>query len=89
MQTVQATWWHVIQIYWLLLWRSSLGGLLLALLVGLVWGLFAALVRMPSLAILPVAMLLGCISGTAWSLVVVRMALGKTYRGFRLALVPV
>ncbi|MGO8868846.1 MAG: hypothetical protein ACLQME_20345 [Alphaproteobacteria bacterium] len=80
MQELEITWPRVASFFWLWIWRGALGG-------GLISGILGAILRLTTLPPLLVAAALFVI-GMGWQLIVVRMALRKKYRDFRLAFVP-
>jgi len=87
MQDVEPSWDKVLRIAWLLTWRGLLGGLAIGFLLGytidLGLGLVLGKVLDPSAsAVLKLVVLL------AWWPFVVRMALKKRYRDFRIVLIP-
>jgi hypothetical protein len=66
-----------------------LGGLLLGAVLGFFVGLFAGLAGAANSPIaIALSTILGAAAGVGWLIVVVRMALRKRYRGFRIALIP-
>ena len=87
-EELEITWGRVRSVWWLLVWRNIVGAMLLGAVVGAVWGGIAAVAGMgPEVG--PVGGgILGLLVGIIWSLFVIRMALRKRYKGFRLALVP-
>lgn len=103
MQELEITWPRVLSVWWLVAWRTWLGALILGIVVGGGLGALAAmvvgLVGSPGAApgeleatAAYVGDTVGAVSATlaglVWGLCVVRMALRKRYRDFRLALVP-
>ncbi len=94
MQELEATWKRAISIAWLIVWRGSLGSLVIGFAIGFVVGFvfgFMNSVNGTSGALPEVVRLiitaLTIPAALAWWLLVVRMALRKRYKGFRLALV--
>jgi len=98
MQELEATWRRLAAIWWLMLWRGAIGGFLLGSVVGLIVGGIAGVVaagvfRIPfdqatyeqigRISALVVTMPLGLL----WGLFVLRMAVRKKYRGFRIVLI--
>jgi hypothetical protein len=87
MQELEITWARVARIWWLLVWRGLLGGWILA--VALAFLITVASdwlgLNFPTLAAITTA--LSSVAGLAWGLLVVKMALKKHYKEFRLALV--
>lgn len=87
MQDVEPGWDKVLRIAWLLTWRGLFGGLAIGFLLGyvidLALGLTWGKVLDPSAsAIMKLVVLL------IWWPFVVRMALKKRYRDFRIVLIP-
>jgi hypothetical protein len=85
MQELEPTWQHALSVWWLLVWRSLVGGLLFGGLIGFI-GFFGGMMHMPMDTITRV--ILGGVVGALWGIFVVRMALRKQYGKFRIALVP-
>jgi hypothetical protein len=87
MQEVELTLARLLAVVWLILWRGLAGGVVLGLAVGLVFGM----VWFPMVHTAPPASIslgLGLVVGLVWYPFVIRMALRKTYKSFRIALVP-
>lgn len=83
----EITWSRVMSVWWLCYWRASLGGTVAGVLAGGITGFIHGILGIPMEGpVLPA--IAGGIAGVAWSVVVVRMALKKKYRGFRIALLP-
>ena len=90
MQELEPTFRRAISVWWLIMWRGVVLGLIVAGVPVFVIGLIIGAVGV-SLEASPVATglagLVGVSIGVAWHIYVVRMALRKHYAGFRLALV--
>jgi hypothetical protein len=85
MQTLEFDWHHVIKIWWLILWRTVVGGALIGFALGLVVGFtwtFTTHTLLPQWASLAT----GGVVYLVWGPIVVRMALRKHYQGFRIGL---
>lgn len=93
MQELEPTWERVVSVWWLVVWRGVLGALLIGAAVGFVIGvagtIAASMFGFPVEPVRQVSSVAGGIVGLGWGLVVVRMALEKRYKDFRIALVPV
>lgn len=89
MNELSVTWQRVRSVWWLVVWRGIIGGTVLGGIAGFVIGLFGAVIGLNLETIQTLAALVGFFLGLAWLWIVVRMALRKTYRDFRIALVPV
>jgi len=87
MQELEPTWGRVASVWWLVLWRAALGGFALGAAFGFVIGFGGAIAGYATEDIGFAAGIVGIIVGFFWSFVVLRMALQKKYRGFRIALV--
>jgi hypothetical protein len=89
MNELEITWPRVVRVWWLLLWRGLLGGVVLGALAGFLIGFggvnFGAWTVQTITAVASGA---GYLVGLVWALIVVRMALKKRYSEFRLALLP-
>ena len=101
MQELEATWGRAARVWWLIMWRGVLGGVLLGAAVGVIVGIITVAVILGTHGTLvdledqpiyrtgiALGAILGVIIGIGWYIVVVRMALRKQYRGFRLSIVP-
>jgi uncharacterized MnhB-related membrane protein len=88
MQELEANWPRVFAVWWLVVWRTLLGGLVLGFGAGFLIGLVGALLGAPSDALTALSAIVGWLLSLAWGVVVVRMALRKQYGEFRLALIP-
>ena len=91
MGELEITWGRVLKVWWLIVWRYTIGGLILTIVGGLIAGSVMALIGSSfSNAPRQLAGALGgisiVISSLIWSVFVVRMALRKSYSEFRLAL---
>jgi hypothetical protein len=87
MQQLAITWPRVTRIWWLIVWRVAVGGALIGAVVGFVIGFIEAVMGYSRATITVHTGIAGWMVGMAWSLVVVRMALRKTYSDFQLLLV--
>lgn len=88
MQEREPTWGRTFPVWWLITWRSFAGSLVLALAAG---AGEAGLERWTDASPImtdwiPEALV--SVLGAVWFLIVVRMALRKRYKEFRIALVP-
>jgi hypothetical protein len=81
------TWNRSMRVWWLIIWRTMIGGVVFAAAVGFVAGFINALVGKPLNAAI-LGGILGYLVSLVWSAFVVRMALKKRYRDFRFVLVP-
>ena len=79
-QELDLTWSRVMSVWWLIFWRGSIGALLVGGVIGFIIGFIFGVLRIPGIP--------GGIGGLLWFVLVVRMALGKKYQGFRIALLP-
>jgi hypothetical protein len=81
MQELEVTLSRVISVCWLLLWRSTV----FAFIAGAIFGITRSVLGLPMESAFPG--IAGGIAGFVF-IVVVRMALRKKYRKFRIALLP-
>ncbi len=97
MDELEITWRYVLSVWWLIVWRAWLGGMLFGGIAGFIAGgvagvilAFASSATSASLNEIGgmVGGIAGIVAGLTWGVYVVRMALRKKYRGFRLALIP-
>lgn len=87
MQELEVTWGRVASVWWLIAWRAVLGGIVFGFVVGFVGGFLGGAIGAAPDKVETIVTALAVPAGLAWGVVVVRMALRKRYRGFRLALV--
>jgi len=80
---------RTLSVWWLLAWRGTLCGALMGGALGAVVGIVWYALHLSPQHLQVVTGVLGGLVGLAWGFVVLRMALRKTYSGFRIALVPV
>ena len=81
------TWGNVARVWWLLAWRSAIGGALLGMVIGFVLGFVGTILGYNQNAIGAVIVVLSVCAALMWSMVVVKMMLKKQYRGFHLSIV--
>jgi uncharacterized membrane protein YdjX (TVP38/TMEM64 family) len=86
MEELEVTFSRVLSVWWLLFWRAALGSVLLGGIAGFIIGIGFGILHKPLEPIFPTVA--GGIVGFIWFFLVVRMALRKKYRDFRIALVP-
>jgi hypothetical protein len=87
MQDVEPGWERIFSVCWLLIWRGVLGGAAIGFVLGLIVNMVLGLgfgVVLGSTANLA----MGAVTSLIWWPFVVRMALRKSYRAFRIVLVP-
>jgi hypothetical protein len=87
METLAITWSQALNVWWLIMWRSMLGGFLLLFAVNFVISFVGALAGVSTGGLLT-SSIIGVVISLLWGIVVVRMALCKKYRHFRLVLSP-
>jgi hypothetical protein len=88
MQELDLTWGRSMRVWWLMVWRGAVGGIVFGVIVGAITGFVIAILQGSIQTITAVSATLGYIVGLVWSMFVVRMALAKRYKEFRIALVP-
>jgi hypothetical protein len=87
MQPIDITWGRVFRIYWLFFWRGFVGGVGLGALSGVGIVIFRHFFVSLGHAGVVLATSIGGVIGIVWAVVVIRMALRKRYRGFRLIMI--
>jgi ABC-type nitrate/sulfonate/bicarbonate transport system permease component len=94
MLELETTWTRVISVGWLIIWRGTLGAFLVGFAIGFLVGFVFGLIQGASgtagasqETIRLIITVLTVPAALAWWMLVVRMALRKRYKGFRLALV--
>jgi len=88
MQELEATWARALKVWWLIFWRSVLGASILGGVLGFIISFIGALAGAPSDLMMIINVIVGTIVGVAWMMAVVRMALRRRYRDFRLVMLP-
>ena len=86
MQGLEVTWEHAVAVWWLIIWRSVAGGLLIGAALGVVIGVIGAMLGTPPIGGTWVSQVISLIVGMAWMIVCVRWALQKRYESFRIVL---
>jgi hypothetical protein len=87
MQELEPTWKRALSVWWLIVWRTFVGFLLLTIASILLGDLLVAIIGDGSETLSVVAAVIVWVLSIVWGVVVVRMALRKTYSDFRLALI--
>ena len=87
MQELEPTWQRTLSVWWLILWRGIVGSVLLSIAIIALVDALAALIGIESKALNMIGALVVWLGSIVWGVVVVRMALQKRYRDFRLALI--
>lgn len=88
MQELQVNLGRLLRIYWLFMWRSVLGSLVIGFTLGFIIGLVLRVLGVPLTQTTTITSLVGLVGGVVWSLFCLKMALEKKYRDFRIVLVP-
>lgn len=87
MQDVEPGWEQIFSVCWLLIWRGVFGGAAIGFVLGLIVNMALGLgfgIVLGSTANLA----MGAVTSLVWWPFVVRMALKKKYKAFRIVLVP-
>jgi hypothetical protein len=87
MQELEPTWQRALSVWWLILWRGIVGSVLLSIAIIALVDALAALIGIESKALNMIGALVVWLGSIVWGVVVVRMALQKRYRDFRLTLI--
>ena len=87
MQELEPTWQRAMSVWWLILWRGLVGSLALSIAIVALVDALAALIGIESKALNLMGALVVWLGSIIWGVAVVRMALQKKYRDFRLALI--
>jgi hypothetical protein len=87
MQELEITWERTARLWWLLAWRGLLGGWILAVALAFLIGEIGAWLGIDFSVAAAIATALSWLAGLAWALFVVKMAMQKKYKDFRIALV--
>jgi hypothetical protein len=87
MGTQEVTWRRVLAVWWLIVWRALLGGAALGFIAGFLVGFIGLLAGLPQDVRLIISGVLGALASLIWGIIVLRMALRKTYADFRIVLI--
>jgi hypothetical protein len=87
MQELELTSQRIASVWWLITWRVMLGGWIIAFVLGFLIGEAGAALGIGFQPVAVVATVVAWLAALAWGFFVVRMALRKHYKEFRLALV--
>lgn len=85
MPELEPTWKRALSIWWLFVWRGIVGAVLLGGVIGAFYGVLAFILGLPENVMTGIGGGVGMVIGVIWSIFVMRMALRKQYRHFRLA----
>jgi hypothetical protein len=86
MREIQPGWSEILRITWLLIWRAMLGGFAMGFVLGIIVNM-TALYAFGTMLGSETNLVIGLMVAILWWPQVVRMALRKRFKGFRLALV--
>ncbi|HLL28769.1 MAG TPA: hypothetical protein VKT73_14110 [Xanthobacteraceae bacterium] len=86
MQELEITWPRIVSVWWLIAWRTLLGGGIIAFALAFLIGAVGARLGFDFQPVVIVSTVVAWLTGLIWGLFVVRMALKKNYEEFRLAL---
>jgi site-specific recombinase len=84
MSEIEPNWRRTTAIWWLINWRNVVG----SLVIGAIFGTSAYLTGRPLATMLLSIRVVAVVAAVLWTAYVVRSALRKKYRGFRIALLP-
>ena len=87
MQELEITVRRLLPIYWLFIWRATIGGAVIGGMFGFAIGFTMAFLHFSREQIGHVTGPAGWLVGVIWSLFVLRMMIEKQYRDFRIVLV--
>ena len=87
MQELEPTWKRTLSVWWLITWRGFVGFLLLGLAIAVLVDSLATLIGGRSEILSVIGAIAVWVLSIIWGLLVVRMALKKHYRHFRVALI--
>jgi uncharacterized membrane protein YczE len=88
MSELDPTWPRIIAIWWLLMWRTGLGAVLMGFVIGFFIGIMGVIYGVERPVVNLFVSVVTFPIGMVWGAFVIRMAMKKKYRGFRIALVP-
>ncbi len=89
MRELELTWGRILQIWWASLWRNLAYVMLPAAVAGFLFGFVLAINKIPVENHMGKMQLIFALYGLAAGIWITRIILGKTYGGFRIALVAV
>jgi hypothetical protein len=87
MKDVEPSWPQVVSVWWLIVWRGTLGGLLSSVGAGFVVGIVTVAAHAPPHEMAILSLGGGALIGVIWQMIAIRMALQKRYHDFHLAIV--
>jgi len=87
MERIEPTRGIALKVWWAFIWRAVLFALLAGFVVGLAVGLVAAVLRLTTEQISPIAGFFGIVIGAAVSIEVMYRLLRKKFSGFEIAIV--
>jgi hypothetical protein len=82
------TWQRVLAIWWLLVWRITLGGVVCGFVAASLMFAAVVLLGFPMQPLVPWVVIGANVAVFIWLAAVARMAIGKTYSDFRVTIVP-
>jgi uncharacterized membrane protein YjjP (DUF1212 family) len=89
MQELEQTWARIAAVWRLIMWRGTVFGGLTGFVLGLIIGILGQVAGLQPQTVNIIAnFVIGFAIGAVWMLVIVRMAVKKNYRGFRVVFVP-
>lgn len=86
-QPLEPTWGIALKIWWWIMWRSFGLALLGGFLMGFIFGLSAALMRIDAATVQLLSMPIGGLVGIVVNVYFIKKVIGKKFRGFQLMLV--
>jgi integral membrane sensor domain MASE1 len=86
-QEVEITIGRLLRIVWLLLWRGAIGAAVTGGIVGFVIGFVMGMFRSTHEHLVLATSIAGGVAGAIWWVAVIKMALEKHYKDFRIALI--
>jgi len=87
MKELELTWARVLCVWWLIVWRAGLGGVIMAFALAFFIGELGGRLGLPFQTVQLIGTLIAWLAILAWGIVVVRMAIEKKYGEFRLAFI--
>jgi len=89
MEEIDMSWRRVVSVWWLILWRSVLGGGVIGAIVGGLVGFIMGLLHYPMDQLVLAVRIVVLPFALAWGVFILRTAFKKRYSGFRLAVIKI
>jgi hypothetical protein len=86
MQELQITWPRIISVWWLIVWRISIGSMIISVVINTFIYSIDAMLHLSTTSHIFISVIISLPIQAAWSIIVVRMAMKRKYGKFSLML---